>query len=41
MILMVCWHTDIKTTMNIYAHVSEQAKDGAVSKLEMYMTMYK
>lgn len=30
-------HSDIKTTMNIYAHVSEQAKDGAVSKLDMYM----
>lgn len=26
-------HTDIKTTMNIYAHVSQQAKDGAINNL--------
>ncbi|MCM3358680.1 site-specific integrase [Psychrobacillus sp. MER TA 171] len=32
-------HSDVKTTMNIYAHVSNEAKDGAVSKLETYMTM--
>ena len=32
-------HSDIKTTMNIYAHVSKQAKNGAVNKLETYMTM--
>ncbi|MFC5602437.1 tyrosine-type recombinase/integrase [Sporosarcina koreensis] len=31
-------HSDVKTTMNIYAHVSNEAKDGAVSKLETYMT---
>jgi len=32
-------HSDIKTTMNIYAHLSKQAKSGAVNKLESYMTM--
>lgn len=32
-------HSDIQTTMNIYTHVSENAKDGAVNKLEMFMTM--
>ena len=31
-------HKDVKTTMNIYAHVSNEAKDGAVNKLEAYMT---
>lgn len=30
-------HTDIKTTMNIYAHVSQQAKDGAINKFANYM----
>ncbi|KOP69984.1 integrase [Lysinibacillus sp. FJAT-14745] len=32
-------HKDIKTTMNIYAHVSQQAKDGAINKLANYMNM--
>lgn len=32
-------HTDIQTTMNIYAHVSEQAKDEAINKLEHFMSM--
>jgi len=32
-------HTDIKTTMNIYAHVSQQAKDGAINKFANYMSM--
>lgn len=32
-------HSDINTTMNIYAHVSEQARDGAVNQLEMYMNI--
>ncbi|MDM5250105.1 site-specific integrase [Lysinibacillus sp. G4S2] len=32
-------HTDVKTTMNIYAHVSQQAKDEAINKLANFMTM--
>ena len=32
-------HTDVKTTMNIYAHVSEQAKDEAINELENFMSM--
>lgn len=31
-------HSDVKTTMNIYAHLSNESKDGAVNKLEAYMT---
>lgn len=31
-------HADVKTTMNIYAHLSEEAKDGAVNKLQQFMT---
>jgi integrase len=32
-------HTDVQTTMNIYAHVSEQAKDEAINKLENFMSI--
>lgn len=31
-------HADVKTTMNIYAHVSDKAKSGAVDKLASFMT---
>lgn len=31
-------HSDVQTTLNIYAHVSEKAKDEAISKLENFMT---
>lgn len=31
-------HADVKMTLNTYAHVSEQAKDGVVNKLERFMT---
>ncbi|MEY2354358.1 tyrosine-type recombinase/integrase [Lysinibacillus capsici] len=34
-------HSDVKTTMNIYAHVSNEAKDNAVNKLESFMTSKK
>ena len=30
-------HADVKMTMNIYAHVSEKAKDEAIDKLEKFM----
>lgn len=32
-------HTDVKTTMDIYTHVSQQAKDGAVNKFANYLSM--
>ncbi|MFJ7848162.1 tyrosine-type recombinase/integrase [Peribacillus sp. NPDC097224] len=32
-------HTDVQTTMNIYAHVSEKAKDEAINKLETFMSI--
>ena len=31
-------HSDVKTTMDIYAHVSEQARTGAIEKFEQYLT---
>lgn len=31
-------HSNVQTTLNIYAHVSEEAKDEAISKLENFMT---
>ncbi|WP_419957317.1 tyrosine-type recombinase/integrase [Psychrobacillus psychrotolerans] len=30
-------HSDVKTTMSIYAHVSEKAKAEAVEKFENYL----
>nr|WP_233192536.1 tyrosine-type recombinase/integrase [Sporosarcina sp. P2] len=30
-------HTEVKTTMNIYAHVSKEAKEGAIQKSERYL----
>ena len=30
-------HTDVKTTMNIYAHVTKEAKEGAIQKFESYL----
>lgn len=30
-------HSDIKTTMNIYAHVTKKAKEGAIMKFASYM----
>ncbi|WP_342598126.1 tyrosine-type recombinase/integrase [Psychrobacillus sp. FSL H8-0483] len=32
-------HSDVKTTMNIYAHVSKEAKEGAISKFASYIEM--
>lgn len=32
-------HSDSKTTLNIYTHVSQQAKEGAVNRLEMFMAI--
>lgn len=32
-------HKDIKTTMNIYAHVTKQAEDKAVNDFEMFMAV--
>ncbi|SOC13515.1 site-specific recombinase XerD [Ureibacillus xyleni] len=32
-------HSDIKTTMNVYAHVSKNAKEVAVNKFEMFMAI--
>lgn len=32
-------HKDIQTTMNVYAHVSKEAKDEAINKFEMFMAM--
>lgn len=32
-------HSDAQTTMNIYAHLSEHAKDEAIDKLEKFMSM--
>ncbi|RSK28522.1 site-specific integrase [Bacillus sp. HMF5848] len=32
-------HKDFKTTMNVYAHVSKQANEDVVTKLESYMAM--
>nr|WP_102694463.1 tyrosine-type recombinase/integrase [Rummeliibacillus pycnus] len=30
-------HTDIQTTMNIYAHVTAKAKESAIQKFEEYL----
>lgn len=32
-------HSDIKTTMNIYAHVTEKAKEAAIQKFESYLNI--
>lgn len=32
-------HSDIQTTMNIYAHVSKEAKEGAISKFANYIEL--
>lgn len=32
-------HADAQTTLNIYAHVSEQARDEAINKLENFMSL--
>ncbi|MDF2065109.1 site-specific integrase [Bacillus sp. Cr_A10] len=32
-------HSDVQTTLNIYAHVSENAKDEAINKLENFMRL--
>lgn len=32
-------HTDAQTTLNIYAHVSDKAKDEAINKLENFMNL--
>lgn len=32
-------HSDVQTTLNIYAHVSEKAKDEAINKLENFMNL--
>jgi len=30
-------HSDIKTTMDIYTHVTQKAKEGAIQKFENYL----
>ncbi|MGG0655547.1 tyrosine-type recombinase/integrase [Rummeliibacillus pycnus] len=32
-------HSDVQTTMNIYAHVSEKAKEAAIQKFESYLNI--
>ncbi|WP_368634385.1 tyrosine-type recombinase/integrase [Kurthia gibsonii] len=32
-------HTDIQTTMNIYAHVTAKAKEDAIQKFETYLSI--
>ena len=32
-------HSDVKTTMNIYAHVTEKAKEAAIQKFESYLNI--
>lgn len=32
-------HTDVQTTMNIYAHVTQKAKEGAIQKFEKYLNI--
>lgn len=32
-------HSDIQTTMNIYAHVTEKAKDSDIQKFEEYLSI--
>lgn len=32
-------HSDVQTTLNIYAHVSEHVKDEAINKLEVFMSL--
>lgn len=32
-------HTDVKTTMDIYTHVTKQAKEGAIQKFASYLEM--
>lgn len=32
-------HTDVKTTMNIYAHVTKKAKEEAIMKFSSYIEM--
>lgn len=32
-------HSDSRTTLNIYTHVSQHVREGAVNKLEMYMAI--
>ncbi len=32
-------HSDIKTTMNIYTHVTQKAKEEAIQKFESYLQM--
>ncbi|MCK1989361.1 site-specific integrase [Lysinibacillus fusiformis] len=32
-------HSDAQTTMNIYAHVSQKARDGAIQKFENFLNM--
>lgn len=32
-------HSDVQTTLNIYAHVSEHVKDESINKLEKYMNL--
>lgn len=32
-------HSDIQTTMNIYAHVSKKAKEDAINKFDQFMSM--
>ncbi|WP_397540231.1 tyrosine-type recombinase/integrase [Rummeliibacillus pycnus] len=32
-------HSDVKTTMNIYAHVTEKAKEVAIQKFESYLNI--
>lgn len=32
-------HTDIQTTMNIYAHVTAKAKESAIQKFEEYLSI--
>ena len=32
-------HTDVQTTMNIYAHVTQKAKEEAIQKFEKYLNI--
>ena len=32
-------HSDAQTTMNIYAHVSQKVRDGAIQKFENFLNM--
>lgn len=33
-------HSDIQTTMNIYAHITAKAKESALQKFEEYLNLF-